>query len=138
MTEIVPGLLWTGSAIDIRPFSKVLDTGVEAVVDLALEEQPPSITREAIYCRYPLVDGGGNSPGLLRAAVETVVSLMEKQIPTLVYCSAGMSRSPAIVAAALAALRGVSLDAALEETVTGRAHDVSPVFWEDAKRACGA
>ena len=137
MTEIVPKLLWIGNAMDVREISRVLGAGIEALVDLALEEKPTSKTRDVIYCRFPLVDGGGNSPKLLRAAVDTVVSLLDKRVPTLVYCGAGMSRSPAIVAAALAASRGWSLERALREVITGRPHDVSPALWGEVKEVCG-
>lgn len=137
MTEIVPKLLWIGSAMDVREISRVLEAGVEALVDLALEERPPSITRDVIYCRFPLIDGRGNPPNLLRAAIDAVVSLLQKRVPTLVYCGGGMSRSPAIVAAALAASRGGSFDKTLAAVAAGRPHDVSPALWDDVKRACG-
>lgn len=137
MTEIVPGLLWIGNAMEVRGLPGVLEAEIGALVDLALEERPPMLTRDLVYCRFPLIDGGGNPPSLLGAAVEAVVLLLEKKIPTLVYCGAGMSRSPAIVAAALAASRGASLDGALAEVVAGRPHDVSPALWDEVKRVCG-
>ena len=62
-------------------------------------------------------------------AIQTVVSLL-KQIPTLVYCGAGMSRSPAVVAAALSIVQGGSPDEKLKEIVAGHPHDVSPHLWE--------
>ena len=133
MTEILPRLLWIGNAMEVRQISLVLEAGIEAIVDLALEEKPPSMTRDVIYCRFPLVDGGGNSPSRLRAAIEAVVSLLQKRVPTLVYCGAGMSRSPVIVAAALAASKGGSLDEALKAVVAGRPRDVSPTLWADVK-----
>ena len=137
MTEVAPKLLWIGNATEARQISQVLEAGVEALVDLALEERPPNITRDLIYCRFPLVDGGGNSPSLIRAAIECVVSLFEKRVPTFVCCGAGMSRSPAIVAAALAESRGGSLEEVLEEIVAGRPLDVSSALWTDIKGVCG-
>ena len=42
MTEIVPKLLWIGTAMEVRQISQVLEAGIEALVDLAMEERPPS------------------------------------------------------------------------------------------------
>src|SRR5688572_12689172 len=91
----VPGYpLWLGHAGDARDLRTVLEAGILAVVDLALNEPPAAVTRELVYCRFPLVDGPGNPPWLLRAAVETVAGLVRSDTPTLVYCGAGMSRTP--------------------------------------------
>ncbi len=59
-----------------------------------------------------------------------VFLLKRGQIPTLVYYGAGMSRSPAIVAAALSIVQGGSPDERLKEVVAGHPHDVSPHLWE--------
>ena len=59
-----------------------------------------------------------------------MVFLLKKQIPTLVYCGAGMSRSPAVVAAVLSIVQGGSPDEKLKEIVAGHPHDVSPQLWE--------
>ncbi len=129
MTEALPRLLWIGNRNEARETSQGLGNGIEALVDLALEELPPRVTRELVYCRFPMIDGSGNPPRLLRAAVETVASLIEKRIVTLVFCGAGMSRAPAIVAAALAVSRGSSPDEALKSLAAGRPHDVSGALW---------
>jgi hypothetical protein len=47
------------------------------------------LTRELVYCRFPLVDGAGNPPWLLRAAVETVAGFVRAGVPTLVFCGPG-------------------------------------------------
>ena len=114
----------------------IYDAGIEAVVDLALNEKPLQLPRELIYCRFPLNDGGGNSTQLLRAAVDSVESFIANQIPTLVGCSAGMSRSLAVTAAALAIIRGQSFDDTLVEMVVGQPHDVSPLLWSEVCKAC--
>ncbi len=137
MREIVPKLLWIGNAREARELSSVLEAGIEAMVDLAWEEISPSLTRDVIYCRFPLLDGAGNQPHCLRAAIDAVVSLVEKQIPTLVFCGAGMSRSPAIAAAALALSRGDPLDETLRAVVSGQPHDIAPSLWGDIKKVCG-
>jgi protein-tyrosine phosphatase len=72
---------------------------------------------------------------LLRAAIETTESFVRGRIKTLVACSSGMSRSPAIVAAVLALEHGKSPDDCLLELVAGHPHDVSPLLWQDVKQA---
>ena len=131
MIEIEPKLLWIGTVQDARDISLVLDTGIEALVDLALDELTPTLNRELIYCRFPLIDGEGNSPERLRAAVETVVSFLTKSVPTFVFCSAGMSRSPCIAAVALSLYRKEPFDSALESILSGKSHDVSPTLWAE-------
>ena len=91
--------------------------------------------RDMIYCRFPLVDGAGNPAVVLRAAVEVTQRLVEQQIATLVACGAGMSRSPAVVAMALAKLSGQSPDETLARIIAGQPHDVSPLFWDELQRA---
>src|SRR5207244_524756 len=82
--------LWLGHVGDARDLRAVLSAGILAVVDLALNEPPVRITRELVYCRFPLLDGMGNPPWLVRAAVDTVARLLRAGTPTLVYCSGGM------------------------------------------------
>jgi len=84
-----------------------------------------------------LIDGGSNSPKLLRAAIGAVESLVTNEIPTLVYCSAGMSRSVAVIAMALAISRAESPEDSLLKLVSGQPHDVSPLLWSDICKACG-
>ncbi|MEX0704604.1 MAG: dual specificity protein phosphatase [Planctomycetales bacterium] len=138
MHEIVPGSLWIGHAGDARDARRLVDAGIAAVVDLALEESPPRLPREMTYCRFPLVDGAGNPPWTLRAAVETTESLIRRGVPTLVCCGAGMSRSPAVAAAALSAIRGAPPETVLEEIVAGRPHDMTSGLWADVQAALRA
>lgn len=136
MREVVENLFWIGNVGDVADMAAVYDAGIEALIDLAENEKPLQLTRDMIYCRFPLNDGGGNSPKRLGAAIHTVQFLIAKQMPTLVYCSAGMSRSVAIAAAALARHRESSLDEVLLQLVSGRPHDVSPVLWNDICEVC--
>jgi protein-tyrosine phosphatase len=100
--------LWVGHVGDLRNLRGVLSTGIVVVVDLAMDEPPATITREIVYCRFPLVDGIGNPPWLLRVAIDCVASLLRSRTPTLICCGAGMSRSPCIAAGAIACVRGSS------------------------------
>jgi protein-tyrosine phosphatase len=136
MREIVTNQLWIGNAGDGRDPERLLRSGVVAVVNLAAEEPSPVLPRSMIYCRFPLMDGTQDDEGVLDVAIQTVVSMLKRQIPTLVYCGAGMSRSPAIVAAALSIVHGGSPDDKLKEIVAGHPHDVSPHLWEAVQRTC--
>ena len=100
-----------------------------AVTELPL--QPP---REFIYCRIPLLDGSGNDSGLLQLAVSSVATLLQYEVPTLICCAAGMSRSPAIAAAAIAMNENLDLDECLRRVAKFRVADVSPGLWEDVRR----
>jgi protein-tyrosine phosphatase len=83
-----------------------------------------------------LLDGAQASPGMLRIAVDTVASLLKQEVPTLVFCGAGMSRSPAIAAAALSVAQGGSPDDRLREVVSGHPHDVSAQLWNEIRAVC--
>ena len=136
MRQVIPKLLWIGSAIEVDDIGPIFDAGIEALVDLALNEKPAQLTLDLIYCRFPLVDGGDNSPKLLRAAVDTVRSLVANEIPAMVYCSAGMSRSVAVIAMALALDRGQTPEQMLVTLMGDQPHDVSPLLWNDVCEAC--
>lgn len=133
MREIISGQLWTGNLGDVRDLAGLLDVGIEAVVDLALEEHTPSLVRDLIYCRFPLLDGAGNVRTVLRAAIDTTARLICLGVPTLVFCGAGMSRSPAIAAAAWAIAAKRPLDECLQQIASMRSMDLSPALWNDVE-----
>jgi len=136
MREVIPTRLWIGNAWDARDIRGVLGCGIVAIVDLAIEEPPIQFPRDIVYCRLPLIDGAGNQPTIVRAAIETVAHFMASGTPTLVACGAGMSRSPAIVAAAMAAVERITLMDALAKLTAGQPHDVSPGLLHDIAGAC--
>lgn len=78
MHEVIPNRLWIGNAVEARDLRCLLEMGVTALVDLAIEEIPPSVVRELVYCRIPLIDGASNPPERLLLAVETVASLARR------------------------------------------------------------
>ncbi len=136
MREAITNCLWLGNAADARNISAVLDQRIVAIVDLAMEEPAVQAPRDIVYCRIPLVDGAGNRPEIIRAAVDLTASFIDSRVPTLVACGAGMSRSPIVVAAALAKVDGRSLEEALEAITLGVAHDVSTSLWAEVKAVC--
>ncbi|MHB8899994.1 MAG: dual specificity protein phosphatase family protein [Thermoguttaceae bacterium] len=126
MRRVVSDRLWIGNALDARNITGVLELGIAAIIDLAIEEPPIQFPRDVIYCRFPLLDGSGNEPAILRAAIEATATFIASRIPTLVACGAGMSRSPAVVAAAIAIAEGTVLSDVLSKLTAGYPHDVSP------------
>jgi hypothetical protein len=135
MRRIEPYALWLGHVGDARDPRRVLDAGITALVDLALEELPAVKLREVVYCRFPLEDGTGNAPKLLRLAVQTVAGFLRAGTPTLVFCGAGLSRSPAIAAAALALYTGQSCGECLALLKQFGPGDVSPGLWQEVRQA---
>jgi predicted protein tyrosine phosphatase len=67
---------------------------------------------------------------MLTLAVQTVVNLLVARQRTLVACSAGMSRSPAVAAAALSVVRGEEPGRVLSQIGELRSLEVSPLLWE--------
>jgi protein-tyrosine phosphatase len=135
MREVIPKVLWIGNALEAREVQAVLRVGIAAVVDLAMEEVPILFPRDVTYCRFPLIDGAGNTPAVIKAAIDTTISFIRGQVPTLVACDGGMSRSPAIVAAALAVIEDTTLQQALERVAAAGPHDVSTTFWAEVQEA---
>lgn len=135
MRQITPRPLWIGHAGDGRNLKAILDLEIEAVVDLAASEPPPMITRDLIYCRFPIVDGQENSPFVLRLAIDTVFQLVQANVPTLVFCCLGMSRSPSIAAAALSKLLQRDPDECLRTVTAGVPSNVVPGLWQSVRAA---
>lgn len=134
MREVIPNALWIGNARDARDVTGVLAAGIDVVIDLALEEPPIPFPRDIVYCRFPLLDGAGNAPALLRSIIDTTANFVAAERPTLVACSGGMSRSPVIASAAIAQAQSIDLEAAaLRVTETGPC-DFSPGLWSDVHR----
>jgi protein-tyrosine phosphatase len=134
MRQVLQNRLYLGTALDARDLRKLYEHEIAAVVDLAIEEKPAELGRDIIYLRVPLIDGAGNAPATIRLAIAVVEHLIKSQSKTLIACGAGMSRSPAIVAAALARIEERSPDDCLEQLITGQPHDVSPLLWAEVRR----
>jgi hypothetical protein len=131
MNQILSRALWIGHAGEGYDARSVLDLEVEAVVDLAVEEPPRATPRSLIVCRFPLIDGSGNRPALLALAVRTVAALVVSETPTLVCCGNGVSRAPAIVAAAMAAAYHGPPEDWLKRVALHHHSDVCPGLWAD-------
>ena len=122
--------------MDARDLRLLYEHRIAAVVDLAVNEPPAQFAREMMYFRIPINDGGGNSNAVIETAIRCVVVLIETRFRTLVACSAGMSRSPAIAAAALAIATRTSAEQCLAAIVANAPHDVSPILWSQVNTVC--
>ena len=132
MRQVTPYWLWLGHAGDGRDFPALYDAGIRAVVQLALEEPARRPPRDLVYSRIPLLDGAGNTDDALFLAVRTVADLLRRRMPTLVCCGAGMSRAPAVVAAALALVEQAPPEDCLRR-LAEQHHptDVAPGLWNE-------
>ena len=68
---------------------------------------------------------------MLQLAIGSIATLIQQRIPTLVCCAMGMSRSPAITAAAIARVEHLDFDDGLKRVTKFRVADVSPGLWAD-------
>jgi len=134
--ELIPKRLWIGNAADARSRENIFSNAVASVVDLAIDESPALTPRETIYFRAPLNDSSNNGAATIRLAVNTLATLLGEGIPTLVCCSAGMSRSPTIAAIAIAVAEQSPPNTILAKYFSDASHDVSPGLWNSAVEAC--
>jgi hypothetical protein len=126
MRQVANRRLWIGHAGDLRDPRAVLAAGIEAVVELADNEQLATLPRELIRFRFPLSDGGHNSDWLLRLATNSVASLLSAGVPTLVCCSCGLNRSVCVAAGAVAVAESRPFDEVLIAVAKEGPADVSP------------
>ncbi len=138
MRQVAGRALWLGNAGDLRDARAVLAAGIEAVVELADSEPSVTLPRELVRCRFPVSDGGDNAAWLLKLAVESVAALLRAGIPTLVCCSAGMSRSVCVAAGALSLAEGRLLEETLLAIVGAGPADVSPGLLAQIREALGS
>src|SRR5258708_21147475 len=108
MHQIADHRLWIGNAGDLRDPRALLAAGIEAIVELADNEQFALLPGDLIRFRFPLFDGGANPDWLLRLVVNFVVALAKAGIPTLICCSGGLGLP---IRRELAPLVGVRMEA---------------------------
>lgn len=131
MRAIIPDVLWIGHAGDARDLKKIMAMGIELLIDLAIEEPPVVLPRDVAYCRFPIHDGNGNSPEMLISAIDTAARFVRANRRTLVACSAGMSRSPAIAAAVISRLDNIPPEEVIQRVATTGPCDISPRLWSE-------
>ena len=135
MNQLSPFTLWVGNASDSRNLAVISDHEIQHVVQLAIEEPIPSLPREVNLIRIPLTDSNDNEPFALQFAIKTVSELIQSKRRTLICCSAGLSRSPATAACALAVVQEKHPDECLNDISKLIRTDVSPGLWKDLLNA---
>lgn len=135
MRQVAGYELWLGNSGDLQDARAVMATGIEAMVELADSEPLAILPRELVRCRFPLSDGGDNPAWLLQLAAESVAALLRARVPTLVCCSAGMSRSVCVAAAGIALVEGQPLSQTLAAIVESGPADVSPGLFMQIQQA---
>jgi protein-tyrosine phosphatase len=128
MREVLPEV-WIGNSRDAGDLKQIAALGIQVIVDLAADEPLIPVPRDMAYFRCPLVDGEEADDWKTDLAIQTVGLMLVAGVPLLVACSAGMSRSPAIVAAALALSDEESLESALRRVTASGPCDISPALW---------
>jgi protein-tyrosine phosphatase len=129
MREVLPEV-WIGNSRDVRDLKQIEAHGIQAVVELAADAPPVQMPAEIVYFRCPLSDDEESADWKIDVAIQMVGLLLVGSVPVLVACRAGMNRSPAIVAAALALAEDEPLDKALQKVTAAGPCDISPVLWE--------
>ena len=116
----------------------------DGVLDPVVVENPDGAGRIVIVCDHASnrIPAEYAAFGFAEDALQThiawdpgalaVARLLSAEIPTIVCCSNGMSRSPALAAGAIHVAHGVPLHEALQLATIG-GHDVSPALWRDVE-----
>jgi hypothetical protein len=137
MRQLFDRRLWIGHAGDLRDPRAVLAAGIEAVVELADNEQFALLPRDLVRLRFPLSDGGENAEWLLRLAVHSVAALVKGGVPTLVCCSGGQNRSVCVAAAGLALADGQPFEEVLLAVARTGPADVTPGLLAQVRAVVG-
>lgn len=105
------------------------DSGVTAVVNLCFDRPSQGYPDGVAAHSFSIMDGPRHDTETLADAIEKTLELVESGETVLVHCSAGESRSGAVVSAAVAELQGVSFVEA--ENVV---REVKPLAMHDSLR----
>ena len=84
MRQIQPHRLWVGHAGDSRDFRALFGAGIEAVVQLAVDEPTVATPRELVSCRFPLLDGIGNPSSAIPARCNSIASRIKRSTSSFV------------------------------------------------------
>ena len=111
-----------GDRYEAQDFDLLLDLKIDAVLNVAFDldisyyrQIPPSYHKFQIeYQKVGMIDGYGNQPTALIAAVYMLDELLGRHRTVLVHCHAGVSRSSTVVATYLAHKDGINFDEAIE------------------------
>ncbi|MFB6157366.1 MAG: dual specificity protein phosphatase family protein [Haloferacaceae archaeon] len=132
MDRVAPYLL-LGTVEDANDRGALRRHGVDAVLRVSAPPARPYPEFVRVQAA-PLVDGSDNAYDDFRHAADSLARLLEEGYTTLVHCTAGRSRSAAVVAAVLAVQRDTDVGTALGRVEVKRAVDPHPHLVEQAER----
>jgi protein-tyrosine phosphatase len=112
-----------GNRHEAADLELLLASRINAVLNLAYDldvsyiraEAPHDYRYQIEYHKVGLIDGPGNHPTALIAAVYTLDALLQRNRTVLVHCHAGVSRSSTVVAVYLAHKNSLGFDEALAQ-----------------------
>jgi atypical dual specificity phosphatase len=107
--------LFVGTAEDASDASTLRDHDIAVIVSLTHTGPVGDVPAEVTLVDVPMMDGPQNSPNAFETAVGEVLSRLDAGDVTLVHCSAGASRSPAVAGTALALHTNSNLTTVFEQ-----------------------
>lgn len=113
MDQIKSGL-FVGTSEDAGDRSEMSGHNITTIVSLTHDEPNSGYLAGMTVYERPMMDGPRNDHEAFIGAVHTVLSEVEAGEQVLVHCSAGASRSPAVVATVLALSTEMTLDSAFQ------------------------
>jgi len=131
MKSVFDSNLSIGNVSEGHNTQLLFDQEIESLVDLAYEEKPASYPREIFHLRIPLIDGQGNSRLRIRIAIISVAEIIRADSKALIFCSAGLSRSPVIVIASYALVTQSDPGMLFDQYSENYPHQISPPLWND-------
>lgn len=92
MVQITERIFISGANLALAP-------GVTGLLNVAIDWNPQGFDQfDFEYNKVGLVDGPGNLPGTMMAAMLMLEQMLERNSKVVVCCHMGASRSPAVVA----------------------------------------
>lgn len=107
--------LFVGTAEDASDASTLRDHDIAVIVSLTHTGPGEDVPAEVTLVDIPMMDGPQNSRNAFETAVGEVLSRLDTGEVTLVHCSAGASRSPAVAATSLAIHTNTDLTTVFEQ-----------------------
>jgi len=116
MISKITDKIFIGNSSDAMYRKKELNAaGITAILNVAKDLTNKTTTHnEFVMEKVGLIDGAGNSQLTAVAAVAALLGLLADGNTVLIHCRMGVSRSPSVVASALAVMNNTNFMAAIE------------------------
>lgn len=133
MIELAAHRLWLGNRQEMQDWTTLHEAEIDALVDLAGNEPSLAPPRDFLYFRFPLSDDDSNPAWLVNLTHQTVLSLLDQQVNTMIACGVGKSRTPVMAVAAIAKRTKKPFDSVLKDLSREMPLDVSPALWNQVR-----